>query len=96
MVTLPMAIKIISLICSDLKAFKVLDTPKEEDAFVIEVQVKPDRTAVCPECNSRDLYRHGKAKPKKIFLSCKKEFKRQRKAKDSQAFRYNHHEPEGF
>ncbi len=47
-----MAIKTISPICSDLKAFKVSDTREEEDAFVIEVQVKPNKTAVCPECNS--------------------------------------------
>jgi len=63
----PMAIKIISPICSDLKAFKVSDTREEEDAFVIEVQVKPNKTAVCPECNSKDLYRHGKAKPRKVL-----------------------------
>jgi len=40
-----------------LKGFKVSDTREEEDAFVIEVQVKPNKTAVCPECNSKDLYR---------------------------------------
>jgi transposase len=34
---------------------------------VIEVQVKPDKTAVCPECNSKDLYRHGKAKSRKVL-----------------------------
>jgi len=45
----PMAIIIISPIYLNLKAFKVSDTREEEDAFVIEVQVKPDRTAVCPE-----------------------------------------------
>lgn len=50
-----------------LKGFKVSDTREEEDAFVIEVQVKPDKTAVCPECNSKDLYRHGKAKPRKVL-----------------------------
>jgi len=44
-----------------LKGFKVSDTREEEDAFVIEVQVKPNKTAVCPECNSKDLYRHGKS-----------------------------------
>jgi hypothetical protein len=38
-----------------LKGFKVSDTREEEDAFVIEVQVKPNKTAVCPECNLRDL-----------------------------------------
>lgn len=54
---------------------------------MIEVQVKPNKTAVCPECNLKDFCRHGKAKPKKIFLSCKKEFKRQRKAKGRQAFK---------
>ena len=50
-----------------LKGFKVSDTREEEDAFVIEVQVKPNKTAVCPECNSKDLYRHGKAKPRKVL-----------------------------
>jgi len=50
-----------------LKGFEVSDTREEEDAFVIEVQVKPDKTAVCPECNSKDLYRHGKAKPRKVL-----------------------------
>jgi len=50
-----------------LKGFKISDTREEEDAFVIEVQVKPDRTAVCPECNSKDFYRHGKAKPRKVL-----------------------------
>ncbi len=44
-----MVIKIISPICSDLKAFNVSDTPEEEDAFVIEVQVKSNKTAICPE-----------------------------------------------
>jgi len=50
-----------------LKGFKISDTREEEDAFVIEVQVKPDKTAVCPECNSKDFYRHGKAKPRKVL-----------------------------
>jgi len=51
-----------------LKGFKISDTrEEEEDAFVIEVQVKPDKTAVCPECSLKDLYRHGKAKPRKVL-----------------------------
>ncbi len=50
-----------------LKGFKISDTREEEDAFVIEVQVKPDKTAVCLQCNSKDLYRHGKAKPRKVL-----------------------------
>jgi len=82
----PMAIKNITNMLG-LKGFKVSDTPEEEEAFVIEVQVKPNKTAVCPECSLKDLYRHGKAKPKKIFLSCKREFKRQRKTKGRRAFK---------
>jgi len=39
---------------------------EEEGAFVIEVQVKSEE-ADCPRCGSRDLYRHGKAKPRKAL-----------------------------
>jgi len=33
----------------ELIGFKVSDTREEEDASVIEVQVKPNKIAVCPE-----------------------------------------------
>ena len=50
-----------------LEGLRVLGVVEEKEIIVIKVQPKKEKEIFCPHCASKHLYRHGKAKPRRVL-----------------------------
>jgi len=50
-----------------LEGLRVLEVVEEEEIIVIKVQPKKEMEIFCPHCGSNCLYRHGKARPRRVL-----------------------------